>query len=61
MAVCELCGKYGRSGHTVSHSKHRTKTRFLPNVQRATLYVGGQKRRVKVCTRCLRTLYKQVR
>ena len=25
------------------------------NVQRATIYVGGEPKRVKICTRCIRT------
>ncbi|MDP6102733.1 MAG: 50S ribosomal protein L28, partial [Dehalococcoidia bacterium] len=37
MAKCQLCGKAGHSGNNVSHSKRRTKTRFMPNIQHATL------------------------
>ena len=58
MAKCDLCGKYGRSGNNVSHSKRRTKTRFMPNVQRATLAINGTLRRLALCTRCLRTHHK---
>ena len=59
MAKCELCGKAGHSGNNVSHSKRRTKTRFMPNIQRATLTLNGSLRRVSLCTRCLRTDHKQ--
>ena len=55
---CEVCGKIGMSGNNVSHSKRRTKTRFLPNVHKLTLPVGG---RIKICTRCLRTRHKVAR
>ena len=55
MARCEICLKSGQSGNKVSHSKHRTKTRRYTNVQRSTIYVNGVARRVKICTRCLRT------
>lgn len=58
MAKCELCGKIGHSGNNVSHSKRRTKTRFLPNIQRATLTTNGNPHRVSLCTRCLRTSHK---
>ena len=58
MAKCELCGKIGHSGNNVSHSKRRTKTRFMPNIQRATLTINGSLRRVALCTRCLRTNHK---
>jgi large subunit ribosomal protein L28 len=55
MAKCELCGKIGRAGNNVSHSKRRTSTRFMPNIQRATLAINGNLRKVSLCTRCLRT------
>ena len=55
MAKCELCGKVGHSGNNVSHSKRRTKTRFMPNIQKATLEIRGRMRRTALCTRCLRS------
>ena len=58
---CQVCGKIGMSGNNVSHSKRRTKTRFLANTHKLTLQVNGQAARVKVCTRCLRTLHKPPR
>jgi ribosomal protein L28 len=35
-----------------------TKRRWLPNVQRATLTIDGQKVQLDLCTRCLRTYNK---
>ena len=58
MAKCEICSKTGMSGNNVSHSKRRTRTRWFANVHRATINVAGAPRRVKICTRCLRTQYK---
>ena len=58
MAKCPMCGKLGHAGNNVSHSKRRTKTRFLPNIQRATIPINGSLRQVKLCTRCLRTSHK---
>ena len=58
---CEVCGKIGMSGNNVSHSKRRTKTRFLPNVQKLILRTNGNAAKVKICTRCLRTLHKSPR
>lgn len=55
---CEVCNKIGVAGNNVSHSKRHTKTRFLPNIQKLTLPVNGSRKRVKICTRCLRTLHK---
>ena len=59
MARCSICHKAGQSGNNVSHSKRRTKTRWSANVQPATIYENGSPRRVKICTRCLRSQYKQ--
>lgn len=55
MARCEICSKAGQYGNNVSHSKRRTRTMWSANVQRATIYVGGEPKRVKICTRCIRT------
>ena len=33
-----------------------TKRRWQVNVQRVTLYINGRKQRMRICTRCLRTL-----
>jgi large subunit ribosomal protein L28 len=45
-------------GHNVSHSNRRTNRRFDVNVQMATIVVDGRKRRVRICSRCLKTLQK---
>ena len=58
---CEICKKSGQSGHNVSHSKRRTKTRFVANVHEQTLYRDGKAVKVKICTRCLRSLHKPPR
>ncbi len=52
---CEVCGKIGMFGNNVSHSKRRTRTRFLPNVHKLTIQTNGKTAKVKICTRCLRT------
>jgi large subunit ribosomal protein L28 len=46
-------------GHNVSHSNRKTNRRWLPNVQKTTVLVGGTRRRIDACTRCMRTLRKQ--
>ena len=58
---CEICGRGPAFGHNVSHSKRRTNRMFRLNIQRATLYQGGQARKANICTRCLRTLTKPAR
>jgi large subunit ribosomal protein L28 len=58
MAKCEICGKTPQFGHKVSHSMRHTKRQFKVNVQKTIIFEKGKGRRVKVCTRCLRTLSK---
>ncbi|HUV93517.1 MAG TPA: 50S ribosomal protein L28 [Anaerolineae bacterium] len=55
MAKCDICGKGPQFGHNVSHSKRRTNRSWLPNIQTVTIMVDGQRKTVKMCTRCLRT------
>src|SRR6266567_5790610 len=55
---CELTGKSVLVGHLVSHSNHKTKTRFLPNLLKVTLLsdVLGQSVRLRVSANALRTV-----
>ncbi|MGE5681195.1 MAG: 50S ribosomal protein L28 [Bacillota bacterium] len=53
--VCEICGKGPVTGHNVSHANNRTKTRWLPNLQKVNALVDGKKTRLKVCTTCLKS------
>lgn len=53
--VCEMCGKIPSVGHNVSHANNRTKRRWLPNLQRVKVKVHGSVKRVRVCTRCIRS------
>ena len=52
---CELCGKGPLSGNRVSHAHNVTHRRFHPNLQRVRAVVKGVQRRVRICTRCLRS------
>ena len=52
---CEICGKGPMSGNRVSHAHNVTHRRFNPNLQRVRTKMGGVQRRLKVCTRCLRS------
>ncbi len=56
---CDLCGKSPAFGNTVSHSKRHTNRTWEPNVHPAKVMVDGKLQRLKICTRCLRTLNKQ--
>lgn len=59
MAVCEICQKRGHSGYNVSFSNRHTKRWWRPNLQRVTVYIEGRPRRVRACTRCIRSLYRE--
>lgn len=56
--VCEMCGKKTQTGFKVSHSNRHTKRKFYPNLQTKKLLINGQVKKVKVCTKCLKTLAK---
>jgi len=60
-AKCEICGKGPQFGHNVSHSKRHTKRRWSSNIQKVTVVIDGVPKRLKVCTKCLRTLHKAAR
>lgn len=53
--VCEMCGKRPHAGHNVSHSNRKTGRVWNPNLQRTRALVDGTVRRVRVCTRCIRS------
>lgn len=52
---CEICGKGPARGNNVSHANNRTKKVVLPNLQVVRARVNGATKRVRVCTRCLRS------
>lgn len=58
MAKCEICGKKPMSGHNVSHSMRHTKRKWKPNIHKTTIFKDGKPRKIKICTRCLRTANK---
>jgi large subunit ribosomal protein L28 len=45
---CELTGKAVQSGHTVSHSNIKSKTKFLPNLCNVTLISDALARSVRL-------------
>ncbi len=51
---CFLCLKNADVGNNVSHAKNRTKRLRKPNLHRSTLVINGAKKKISLCTRCLR-------
>ncbi len=65
-AVCAACGKGTTFGRNIRHQHAgrwerkapRTNRTFKPNLHARRQVVGGQTRRVRLCSRCLRTQVK---
>lgn len=66
--VCDFCGKGTTFGGSIARrglpkkkggvglrTTGHTKRTFKPNVQRVRAVVDGEVRRVKICTRCLKS------
>ena len=53
--TCDICNKGRLVGNKVSHSNIKTKRVQRPNLQRVHALVDGSPRRIRVCTRCLRS------
>ena len=59
MARCEVCNKslsYGNKlSITRSHISKRTSRTWKPNLRTVKAIVDGQPKKIKVCTKCLRS------
>jgi large subunit ribosomal protein L28 len=55
---CQITGKGVLTGNNVSHANNRTRRRFLPNLQHASLLsdVLGLPVRMRLSTRAIRTI-----
>ena len=53
--MCEVCQKKPVSGNNVSHANNKTRRVFNPNIQTVRAVVGKSHKRIRVCTRCLRS------
>ena len=53
--ICHYCQKGPTTGNLVSHSNIKTRTRWLPNLQRMKAVIAGTTQTVKACTRCIRS------
>ncbi len=55
MAKCDICGKGTTFGIKVSHSHRRSNRAWKANIRTVKALVNGTPKKVKVCTRCLRS------
>ncbi|QTX33567.1 50S ribosomal protein L28 [Aminithiophilus ramosus] len=53
--VCECCGRGPATGNAVSHSNRHTRRRWLINLKSVRVDLGGETRKLSICTRCLRS------
>ena len=52
---CEICGKTAVVGRQVSHAHNVSARRFEVNLQTVRALINGGVKRIRVCTRCLRS------
>ena len=52
---CDICGKGPVAGNHVSHAHNKKKRVFKPNLKRVRAVVDGVPRRIKACTRCIKS------
>ena len=53
--ACEICGKTPVVGRQHSHANNVSPRRFEPNLQTVKAMINGGIKRIRVCTRCLRS------
>lgn len=52
---CDICGKKTVTGRSISHAHNVTARTWQPNLQRVRALVDGKAKRIRACTRCLRS------
>ncbi len=53
---CQITGIGPISGNNISHAHNKTRRRWLPNLKKVRMVTdSGSVRRVRVCTRCIRS------
>lgn len=52
---CDICGKGPVFGNNISHAHNLTRRRWEPNLQNVRALVAGVPKKLRVCTRCLRS------
>lgn len=54
---CDICGKGKIFGNKVTFSNKKNNRDWSPNIRKVRAVVNGTTKRIKVCTRCLRSGY----
>ncbi len=53
--VCDICGKKPLTGNTISHAHNVSRRRWNVNLRPVHAKVKGANKRIRVCTKCLRS------
>ncbi len=53
--VCDVCGKGILVGMNVSHAHNRNKKKLYANLQKVRVQTDQGVKKMKVCTRCIRS------
>ncbi len=51
---CDLCSKGPSFGNVVSHANNKRRRRWNVNLQRVRALISGSRKRIRVCTSCIR-------
>ena len=52
---CHFCGKTPMTGRSISHAHNVTSRKWNLNLQSVRAVIGGSTKRVRACSRCLRS------
>lgn len=56
--ICEVCGKGKMAGNKVSHSNKKSNKKWDVNLQSTTITIDDKEKKVKACTKCMKTAKK---
>jgi large subunit ribosomal protein L28 len=69
MAICQICGKRSSMGSRQRHGRgvagrrwakraQEVKRKFSPNIQKKTIVIQGETKKMKLCTSCIKKIKK---
>ncbi len=61
MAKCAVCGKEKVFFKQVSHSHRKSTRTWSPNLRTVTTIINGERKKMQVCAKCLRTANKETK
>lgn len=52
---CAICGRGAQSGSSISHAHNVTRRKFKVNLQTVRVRIEDRVKKIRVCTKCLRS------